>query len=46
LVIAGLVPAISMSLEPLCPLDRDGRNKSGHDVAVTMNFGFAPAGAL
>jgi hypothetical protein len=31
IVIAGLVPAISLSLAPLCPLDRDDRNKSGHD---------------
>jgi hypothetical protein len=30
-VIAGLVPAISLRLAPLRPLDRDGRNKSGHD---------------
>jgi hypothetical protein len=31
LVIAGLDPAISMTVAQLCQLNRDGRNKSGHD---------------
>jgi hypothetical protein len=30
-VIAGLDPAISMTVARLCHLNRDGRNKSGHD---------------
>src|SRR5690349_9711317 len=32
-VIAGLVPAISLREARLCPLNRDGRDKPGHDIS-------------
>jgi hypothetical protein len=42
-VIAGLDPAISISWARRCQLNRDGRNKSGHDTHYVVIAGLDPA---
>jgi hypothetical protein len=38
IVIAGLVPVISIPVARYCQYDRDGRDKPGHDVENTPSL--------